>query len=416
MKRILVLGGGFGGLWSAIGAARKLAELGIGPGEAEVTLVDQNDFHSIRVRNYEADLDATIVPFAEVLDPIGVHHVQGRVQRIDLEHQQVEVQSATGAHWLRYDRLVYALGSRVKRPPIPGLKEYSFDVDTYAHAKRLEAHLLSLASAPIGDEKFTVLVIGAGLTGIEIATDLVGRLDGILHASAQGKQVRIILADAGNIGSNMGDQACEVIAEALSDLHIETRPNVAVTRVDTSGVVLTDGERIPAATVIWCGGMQANELAAAFLVERDRFGRLPVDEYMRVKGVEHVFAVGDAASAVVCEGHTSVMSCQHGRPMGRYAGHNVAADLMRAAMLPLTIEWYTTILDLGPWGAVYTEGWDRHVVATRATAKRTKMTINHERICPPRNADRATIFSAAAPVVQTPPETDRATGGARSAC
>jgi NADH dehydrogenase len=79
-------------------------------------------------------------------------------------------------------------------------------------------------------------------------------------------------------------------------------------------------------------------------------------------------------------------------------------------MLPLSIDWYTTILDLGPWGAVYTEGWDRQLVAEGAAAKKTKQTINCERIYPPRNRVREDILRAAEPVVQTPPPTRRASG------
>jgi NADH:ubiquinone reductase (H+-translocating) len=101
-----------------------------------------------------------------------------------------------------------------------------------------------------------------------------------------------------------------------------------------------------------------------------------------------------------------VMSCQHSRPMGRYAGHNAAADLLGKPLLPLHIGWYTTILDLGPWGAVYTNGWDRHVIATGPAAKVTKQTINCQRIYPPRTKKREDILAAAAPVVQAPPEID----------
>jgi NADH dehydrogenase len=89
--------------------------------------------------------------------------------------------------------------------------------------------------------------------------------------------------------------------------------------------------------------------------------------------------------------------------MGRFAGYNVVCDLVAKPMLPLRIDWYTTILDLGSWGAVYTEGWDRRVVATGAAAKRTKQLINCERIYPPRSGDRRQILDAAAPIVQKPP-------------
>ena len=86
---------------------------------------------------------------------------------------------------------------------------------------------------------------------------------------------------------------------------------------------------------------------------------MPVDDYLRVIGVPAIFAAGDVAAARMDDEHLSVMSCQHGRPMGRYAGYNVISDLFDQPMLALRIPWYVTVLDLGPAGAVYTEGWDR---------------------------------------------------------
>ncbi len=84
LKRILVLGGGFAGLWSAVGAARKLDELGVGPDRVEVTLVNGVAFHAIRVRNFEADLASVRIPLDSVLGPIGVHTAEGDVTEIDL--------------------------------------------------------------------------------------------------------------------------------------------------------------------------------------------------------------------------------------------------------------------------------------------------------------------------------------------
>ena len=201
----------------------------------------------------------------------------------------------------------------------------------------------------------------------------------------------------------MGDEACQVIEVALAALGIVTRIGVSVAAVDGTGARLSTGETIPTATVVWCTGMHANPLTELFPVTRDRFGRVPVDRSMKVEGMPDVFAAGDVAWARLDDHHSSIMSCQHARPMGRFAGHNAVCDLLGRPMLPLRIDWYTTILDLGAWGAVYTEGWDRHVVATGEAAKRTKQLINCERIYPPRSGDRRQILDAAAPVVQTPP-------------
>ena len=84
VKRILVLGGGFAGLWSAVGAVRKLDELGYGPDAVEVMLVNRDGYHNIRVRNYEPDLTSVRVPLDDVLGPIGAVCVEGEVASIDL--------------------------------------------------------------------------------------------------------------------------------------------------------------------------------------------------------------------------------------------------------------------------------------------------------------------------------------------
>jgi NADH dehydrogenase len=149
--------------------------------------------------------------------------------------------------------------------------------------------------------------------------------------------------------------------------------------------------------------MRANGLAAALPGPHDRFGRVAVDRFLRVEGTTDVFAAGDVAAASVDGEHVSVMSCQHARPMGRIAGHNVVCDLFGEAMIPIEIGYYVTILDLGAWGALYTEGWDRRVAVTGAAAKETKQKINRERIYPPRSGDPAAILAAAAPVIQAPP-------------
>jgi NADH dehydrogenase len=150
-RQIVVLGGGFAGLWAAAGAARKLDELGVGLNTVRVTLVNQDAYHSIRVRNYEADLRGIRVPLDQVLGPIGVARVEGRVHAIDIAGQAVTVDTAAGAATLPYDRLVLALGSAVYRPAVAGLAEHAFSVDTYTEAARLAELAVDIAVHGVKD-------------------------------------------------------------------------------------------------------------------------------------------------------------------------------------------------------------------------------------------------------------------------
>ncbi|MEN3319173.1 MAG: hypothetical protein V7643_2574 [Mycobacterium sp.] len=391
MSEVVVLGSGFAGLWAALGAARRLDELGAAHGDVNVTVLSSQPYHDIRVRNYEADLTPCRIPLNDVLDPAGVRHIAADVTAIDPTSRTVTTSVGPRA----YDRLVIALGSQVVKPDIPGLHEFGFDVDTYDGAMTLHRHLAALAGGPHTPAAGTAVVVGAGLTGIETACELPARLM---------PPARVVLVDHNpHVGSDMGTSARPVIEAALKTNGVETRLGVRVTEVDDAGATLSTGEKLAAATVVWCAGMRANPLTADLGVERDRLDRLPVDDYLRVNGVDDVFAAGDVAAARMDDTNLSVMSCQHGRPMGRFAGYNVISDLLGEPMLSLRIPWYVTVLDLGPAGAVYTEGWDRQVVTSGAEAKATKRTINGERIYPPRGGNREALLAAAAPTLQSRP-------------
>jgi NADH dehydrogenase FAD-containing subunit len=396
LTAVLVVGSGFAGLWAALGAARRLDELAVPAGTVDITVLSPQPFHDIRVRNYEADLSACRIPLADLLDPAGVTHLATEVTAIDPGARTV---TTSGGVTHGYDRLVLASGSHVLKPDIPGLQEHGFDVDTYDGAVALRDHLARLARGSSSAAAATVVVVGAGLTGIELACELPNRLRELFDGAGP----QVILLDRNDIGSDMGDSARPVIEQALADNDVRAVPGVTVAAIDGHGVTLASGERIAAGTVVWCAGMRASPLTGQLPVARDRLGRVPVDDYLRVVGVPAVFAAGDVAVARMDDEHHSVMSCQHGRPMGRYAGYNVISDLFGEPMLALRIPWYVTVLDLGPAGAVYTEGWDRAVVSQGATAKATKQTINTRRIYPPSTGDRADLLAAAAPELQARP-------------
>lgn len=193
--RVLVAGSGFAGLWAALGAARRLDDLGVD--SVDVTAVSPKPFHDIRVRNYERDLGPSRIPLSRLLDPVGVGHVTAEVVAVD--PAAATVRTADGAT-LGYDRLVLAVGSRVAKPDIPGLAEFGFDVDTYDAALRLQDHLRSLQRGDAASA--TVVVVGAGLTGIETASELPAR---VADALGPGVTPRVVLVDRSpHVGSDMG--------------------------------------------------------------------------------------------------------------------------------------------------------------------------------------------------------------------
>jgi NADH dehydrogenase len=396
VKDVVVLGSGFAGLWAALGAARRIDELGVTRRDVNITVISSLPYHDIRVRNYEADLTPCRIPLRDVLDPVGVGHIAADVTAIDPGSRMVT--TSLGAY--TYDRLVVALGSRVVKPDIAGLLEFGFDVDTYDGAMTLQRHLAELASGMHTHATATAIVVGAGLTGIETACELPTRLAALFPDITP----RVILIDHNRyVGSDMGTSARPVIEAALTANGVQALLGVGVAAVGDEGVTVSTGEVLAASTLVWCAGMRANPLTADLGVDRDRLGRVAVDDYLRVIGVQGVFAAGDVAAAWMDDTHISVMSCQHGRPMGRFAGYNVISDMLGEPMLSLRIPWYVTVLDLGPAGAVYTEGWERQVIASGAEAKATKRTINGKRIYPPLNGIRDEILAAAAPTLQSRP-------------
>lgn len=399
---IVVVGGGFAGLWAALLACREIDAAG---GGAAVTLVSKDEHLTLRPRLYEAEPERFRTPLRPILEPVGARFVHAAAAGLDLPGRRVELDGAAGA--LGFDRLVLATGSVLAPPPVIGL-EFAFDIDTWAGAVRLDRHLAQVLAEPAAPGRDTVVVVGAGFAGIELAAELRGRIAARAGA-ARGRAARALLLDrALAVGPELGAKPRPVIEAALAEAGVDVRLGATVEAIDAGGLTLAGGERIAARTVVLSTGLRASPLAEALPVALDRLGRVPVDEMLRVPGLDGVFAAGDVARAVVdTAGHCALMSCQHAMTMGRYAGHNAARDLIGLPPEPYRQERYVTCLDLGAAGAVFTRGWDREVEKTGAEAKQYKRIINGEIIYPP-SGDRAAILAAATLVPQhhrRPPET-----------
>ncbi|WP_175651497.1 NAD(P)/FAD-dependent oxidoreductase [Pseudomonas sp. Marseille-P9899] len=395
-QHILILGAGFGGLWSALSATRLLDIHG--RTDVAVSVLAPQAELRIRPRFYEADVARTVAPLGALFDAVGVRFIQGAAQRIDVAGKRVEYRDAQGNTAVsHYDKLVLATGSVLARPDLAGVAEHAFDVDQLEEALRLETHLKSLAQRPASAARNTVVVAGGGFTGIETAAEMPARLRAVLGEDAE---VNVIIVDRGEaIGASMGNEIAGSIAEASAELGVQWRLKSSVEAVDAEGVTLSDGQRIEASTVIWTTGVRASDLTAQIPGERDRQGRLHVDGTLKVVGQADIYAAGDTAYAASDDlGNHALMTCQHAIPLGRHAGNNVAADLLGVAPVTYSQPKYVTCLDLGAWGAVFTEGWEREVKLVKEEGKQLKTQINTVWIYPPV-AERAVALAAADPLI-----------------
>ena len=292
-KHILVVGGGFAGLWAVLAAAR---EADGADNRIAVTLISRDEHLTLRPRLYERDPARLREPLRPILDSIKVPLHLGAVRRIDAPGHRIALGAANGPDdWIRYDRLILAAGSCLAPPAIPGLTEHAWNIDTHAAAMSLDGHLRDIAAQPNAPRPDatghdTVVIVGAGFTGIELACEMRTRL--AVHAGAKAAaRARVILVERGDaVGPDLGANPRPVIEAALSATDVELRLRTQVTGIAADSVILSTGECIVTATTIVTTGLQANPLTTSLDVERDEYGRLPVDECLRVKGVDGIYA------------------------------------------------------------------------------------------------------------------------------
>ncbi|QPN47716.1 NAD(P)/FAD-dependent oxidoreductase [Pseudomonas sp. p106] len=394
-SNVLIIGAGFAGVWSALSAARLLDQAR--RDDLSISVLAPQPELRIRPRFYEADVHGMRAPVGELFEAVGVQFLAGHVQTIDAQGRSVSYTDASGLpRQIAYDRLILAAGSQVARPAIAGVAEHTFDVDQMESAVRLEQHLAGLAALPASPARNTVVVCGGGFTGIETATEMPARLHAVLGDAA----VRVLVVDRGaQVGAALGKGITPSIVAACEQAGVEWLAGTSVVAVDAGGVTLDNGEYIASKTIIWTVGVKASPLTTQVAGERDTFGRLKVDDHLKVVGQAHIYATGDTAWAAVDElGNHALMTCQHAIPMGRYAGNNAMADLLGEQPVVYRQPKYVTCLDLGGWGAAFSEGWERELKLQGQEGKALKRQINSVWIYPPA-ADRALALAAADPLI-----------------
>ncbi|MEV0262404.1 FAD-dependent oxidoreductase [Streptomyces sp. NPDC050617] len=322
---IVVLGAGYAGLSAAKGVARRLR----GRGGVRITLVNAVGHFVERVRLHQLAAGRPLrdLPLGRLLAGTGIELVVARATSVDAVARTVRLDSAPYA--LGYDTLVYALGSAADTAAVPGAAAHASAVATYRDAVRLRERTACAHGS--------LAVVGAGLTGIEAAAELAETHPGLT----------VRLVTAGELGAGLSERGRGYLRRALDRHGVALREHARVCEVAAHGLVLADGDEIPADTVLWAAGFRVPGLArdAGFAVD-DR-GLLSVDSTLRSTSHPEVFAAGDAAAAYGPDGAASRMSCQTGLPMGAYVARSVAASLTGRTPEPLRLRYVWQNISLG---------------------------------------------------------------------
>ena len=304
MKEILILGAGYTGMGATMGLAGRLK----GRDDVHITLVNPQTRFTERLRLHQtaSGQELADLEIPDRLAGTGVHFVQGWVTSIDADAQTVRIDDA---QVLRYDTLVYALGSVADTQSVAGVDEFAYTLNSAHDATVLADELARLGSA-------TVLVAGGGLTGIESAAEI----------AEQHPDVDVVLLSREEPGSMMGEKARARLHAGLARLGVQVRGDADIVKVMADGVALADGEVVAAQAVLWTTGVRVSPLAEAAGLHVDDHGRIVTDESLRSVSHPTVYAVGDAAAIRQSYGVIHG-TCQSGIPTSLHAAASIVREL-----------------------------------------------------------------------------------------
>jgi NADH dehydrogenase len=327
--RVLILGGGFAG----IGAARKLRDA-----DVDVVLVDKHDYHTFQPLLYQVATD--------LLEPSAVGHPlrdlfheqpnarvhKATVTGIDLGKREAAFEETAP---LAYDYLVLALGAEVNFFGVEGAAEHAFPLYTLPDAVRLKEHLLERWEATDRDPSLAedgalnVVVVGGGPTGIESAGAIAELYRAVFvddYPDLPQEKARIVLVEAGPEIFAMFRKKLRTYAEKeLDKFGVEVSTGEVVESVSPTRVTLKSGKVIPAHTLVWGAGLQANALVRSLGLALEKGNRVPVEGDLRVAGRPELFAVGDLAW--ITDAKTKKVLPQLGSvalQSGEHAGESIA--------------------------------------------------------------------------------------------
>ncbi|MFC9592838.1 NAD(P)/FAD-dependent oxidoreductase [Streptomyces sp. NPDC056944] len=328
--RIIVLGAGYTGAVAAGRLAKQLHRE-----DVAITLVNpEPDFvERVRLHQLAVGQELTRRPFSEMFAGTGVALKLAKVTAVDVDRKTVTVAATNSAEHeeLAYDTLVYALGSGWNDGGAAGTADHAHEISSRPGALRLRDRLAALEAGQ------SVVVVGAGLTGLEAATEI---------AEAR-PDLDVALAARGALGDWLSPKGRQHVRKVVDGLGITAHEHTAVTAVDADRVTTGDGTTLPAAVTVWTTGFAVHPIARATTLEVTDTGRIVVDATMRSVSHPDVYAVGDAALAMGPGDKPLRMSCASGTPMAWQAADAIAARLTGGKLPKTAPRYFNQCISLG---------------------------------------------------------------------
>lgn len=338
-KQICILGGGFGGLFTAL----KLSQLPWPKQEKpSIVLVDQSDRFLFSPFLYElmtGELQTWEIapPFEEILVKTGVRFIQTAVGSIDPEQRQIQLKDGLELH---YDQLVLALGGEPPLDQVPGATEHAFTFRTIADAYRLEERLRVLEASEA--DKIRVAIIGAGYCGVELACKLADRLQD------RGRIRLIELSDQILKSSPAFNQETARKALEKREVWIDLETTTESIGPDTLSLSYKEQvDSIPVDVVLWTVGIAATELVQSLPFKQNPRGQLVTTAMLQVVEYPEIFALGDLADCQDAEGKQVPNTAQAAYQQADYVSWNLWASLTGRPLLPFRYSHLGEMLTLG---------------------------------------------------------------------
>jgi NADH:ubiquinone reductase (H+-translocating) len=357
--KILILGGGFGGLYTALELEKQFGD----DPNIEITLVNRENFFLFTPMLHEvaaSDLDSSTIvnPLRKLL-----HKAQffaGEIEAIDLAQKSVTVSHGIDglhSHNLEYDHLVLALGSVTNFYGIPGLATLGLTMKTLSDAvclrNRLIEHLeeadFECSTVP-PQQLLTFVVAGGGFAGVETMAAINDFLREALlfYPNLTEAMLRIVLVEHGStILPELGPELGHYAQKKLSERKIEFRLGAKIIGVSEHGVELSDGTSLPARTLIWTAGTASCPLLERVACKKER-GRIAVNEFLEVAGFPNVWALGDCASILDRQTNRPYPpTAQHALRQGKILGRNIAAVIRGRRKKPFVFKTIGQLAAIG---------------------------------------------------------------------